>query len=95
MPALDLAGITDLGTLGALISKSQLVVSNDTGISHVAAALKTPSVVLFPVPPSVRWAPQNERLHKRVWQAMDKHPDEILPQVEAHLGSVYSQAGSA
>ena len=93
--AIDLAGKTDLGMLGALISKAQLVVSNDTGISHVAAAVKTPSVVLFPVPPSVRWAPQNERLHKRVWDAMGKHPDEILPHVEEHLSSVRAQSVSA
>lgn len=91
-PAIDLAGKTDLGTLGALISKARLVVSNDTGISHVAAAVKTPSVILFPVPPSIRWAPKNEQLHKRIWQAMDKDPEEILPHVENHLNSVYADA---
>ncbi len=83
--SVDLAGKTDLGTLGALVSKARLIVSNDTGISHVAAAVKTPSVILFPVPPSIRWAPQNEQLHKRIWQAMNMHPNEVLPQVEEHL----------
>jgi len=92
--AVDLAGKTNLGTLGALVSRAQLVVSNDTGVSHVAAALKTPSVVLFPVSPSVRWAPQNEKLHKRVWQAMDKEPEQILPQVEEHLSSLDAHAVS-
>ena len=91
-PAIDLAGQTTLGTLGALISKARLVVSNDTGISHVAAAVKTPSVILFPVPPSIRWAPQNTQLHCRIWDAMAKPPSEILPHVEEHLATVHAQA---
>jgi len=91
-PAIDLAGKTTLGTLGALISKARLVVSNDTGISHVAAAVKTPSVILFPGPPSIRWAPQNTQLHRRVWDAMGKPPSEILPHVEEHLAAVQAQA---
>lgn len=91
-PAVDLAGKTDLGTLAALVSKARLVVSNDTGMSHVAAALKTPSVILFPVAESNRWAPQNEQLHRRIWQAMHKEPREVLPQVEEHLDQIHAQA---
>jgi ADP-heptose:LPS heptosyltransferase len=83
--AIDLAGKTSLGSLGALVSRARLVVSNDTGISHIAAALKTPSVILFPVSESIRWAPPNERLHKRIWDAMGKPPSEVLPRVEEHL----------
>jgi len=88
--AIDLAGITNLGTLGALVSQAKLIVSNDTGISHVAAARKTPSVILFPVPESVRWAPKDQDLHRRIWDAMPLTPDEILPQVEEHLDKLYS-----
>lgn len=88
-PAVDLTGKTDLGTLGALISKAHLVVSNDTDTSHVAAALKTPSVTLFPVPESIRWAPQNQQLHRRVWDAMGKEPAQVLPHVEDHLNNLY------
>jgi ADP-heptose:LPS heptosyltransferase len=89
-PAIDLAGKTNLGTLGALVSKAHLVVSNDTGVSHVAAALKTPSVILFPVPESIRWAPQNAQLHKRIWQAMGRPPSEVLPLVEEHLDTIHA-----
>lgn len=88
--AVDLAGKTSLGALGALVSKARLVFSNDTGVSHVAAALKTPSVILFPVPESLRWAPKNGQLHKRIWDAMGLPPSEILPRVEEHLEAVYA-----
>jgi ADP-heptose:LPS heptosyltransferase len=87
---IDLAGKTDLGTLGALVSKAHLVITNDTGMSHVAAALKIPSAVLFAVSDSIRWAPQNEQLHTRIWDAMKKMPSEIIPQIERHLMSVYA-----
>lgn len=45
-PALDLAGRTTLWSLGALVEWAAQVVCNDTGISQVAAALGTPSVVI-------------------------------------------------
>ena len=62
-PALDLAGVTDLGTFAALIARCDLLVTNDTGASHLAAAARTPSVVLFgPSRPS-RWAPLDRDRH--------------------------------
>src|SRR3712207_8178365 len=42
-PAIDLAGMTDLGEFAAVISALDLLVTNDTGASHVAAATGTPS----------------------------------------------------
>lgn len=84
-PVIDLAGETGLGTLGALVSQARLVLSNDTGMSHVAAAVQTPSVVLFATPDPERWGPQNRRLHKVVRQAMGLMPAEILSLAENHL----------
>jgi ADP-heptose:LPS heptosyltransferase len=46
-PATLLAGRTTLRQLGACLEQAALVVSNDTGILHVAAALGRPVVALY------------------------------------------------
>jgi ADP-heptose:LPS heptosyltransferase len=63
MPALDFTGRTDLGGLAALIAQARLVVSNDTGISHVAAAVATPSVIVSCGSDARRWAPLDRERH--------------------------------
>jgi heptosyltransferase-2 len=45
--ALDLSGETDLETLAALLEACQVVICNDSGPMHLAAALGTPVVALF------------------------------------------------
>lgn len=62
-PALDLAGATDLGTLAALLARLTLLVTNDTGASHLAAATGTYSVVLFGPSRPAQWAPLNQARH--------------------------------
>lgn len=63
-PAIDLAGETPLGTLGAILRRSALLLCNDTGVSHVADALKTPSVVISTGENPARWAPPDGHLHR-------------------------------
>jgi ADP-heptose:LPS heptosyltransferase len=63
-PALDLAGRTSLGGLAALISRARLVVANDTSVSHVAAAMRTPSVIVACGSDPQRWAPLDRELHR-------------------------------
>lgn len=67
-PALDLAGRTDLFGLGALVERARLVVCNDTGMSHVAAALRRPSVVVSSGADVARWAPLDPGLHRVLWR---------------------------
>lgn len=65
-PALDLAGMTDLGTFAATIAGLDLLVTNDTGASHLAAATGTRSVVLFGPTRPARWAPLDRARHQVV-----------------------------
>jgi ADP-heptose:LPS heptosyltransferase len=60
----DLAGKTSLGELAAVVANLDLLVTNDTGVSHVAAATGTPSVVLFGPTRPARWAPLDRKLHR-------------------------------
>jgi ADP-heptose:LPS heptosyltransferase len=65
-PSIDLAGSTDIGMLAALLDEARVLVCNDTGVSHLAAALGIPSVVVFATPLTARWAPLNADLHRTV-----------------------------
>jgi ADP-heptose:LPS heptosyltransferase len=61
------AGRTDLAALAALVSGAARVVCGDTGVSHLATAVGTPSVTLFgPVPPS-EWGPPPLPHHVALW----------------------------
>jgi ADP-heptose:LPS heptosyltransferase len=65
-PCFDLGGQTELGTLAALLERATLVVCNDTGVSHLAAATTTPSVILFTVSDPFRWAPLDKSHHRAI-----------------------------
>jgi ADP-heptose:LPS heptosyltransferase len=54
---LDLTGATPLGPLAALLARAVLVVANDTGIVHLAAAVGTPVVAVGGGSDWTRWRP--------------------------------------
>jgi ADP-heptose:LPS heptosyltransferase len=60
----SLAGRLGLGAFGALLEGARLVVSNDTGASHLAAAVGAPSVVVYTASDPARWAPPDRVLHR-------------------------------
>lgn len=73
-PAQVLAGQTTLWSLGALIERAALLVCNDTGVSHIAAALGTPSVVVSLGAEVSRWAPLDRQRHRVLWEPVPCRP---------------------
>jgi ADP-heptose:LPS heptosyltransferase len=63
-PVIDLTGKTSLGTIGLLIKHASMLISNCTGVSHIAAATKTPSVVISMDGEPERWGPLDRQIHK-------------------------------
>jgi ADP-heptose:LPS heptosyltransferase len=77
--AVDLTGKTSLGAMAALLDACALLVSNDTGVSHLAVALEVPSVVVFSGSDPARWAPLNQKLHRSLGNPLDKDLQPVAP----------------
>jgi ADP-heptose:LPS heptosyltransferase len=57
---LNLSGLTSLSETAAVIQKSCLLVSGDSGVLHIAVGLGMPTVSLFGPGRAKKWAPQGE-----------------------------------
>ena len=62
-PSINAACDISIGALAALMSRSRLLVSNDTGAAHVAAGLGVSSVVVFLSTDPARWAALDTTRH--------------------------------
>lgn len=68
--AINTAGKTSMGAVAALIKDAAMLISNCTGVSHIAAAFGTPSIVLSMDGEPERWGPLNKDLHHTInWLA--------------------------
>jgi ADP-heptose:LPS heptosyltransferase len=70
----DFAGRTSIGALAEIVARASLLVANDTGISHVAAAVGTPSIIVSSGGDAKRWAPLRHDLHQVLAHAVPCRP---------------------
>ncbi|CAG5067592.1 ADP-heptose--LPS heptosyltransferase 2 [Dyadobacter sp. CECT 9623] len=84
-PALDLTGKTGLGEIAQLLKESKLLISNCTGVSHIAAATRTPSIVISMDGEPERWGPLNTTLHKTVDWLREPDMDYVLASLNSLL----------
>ncbi len=72
-PVIDVTGKTSLGTVAVLIRNAFMLIANCTGVAHIAAAVKTQSVIISMDGEPERWAPADKIKHRVIdWT---KHPD--------------------
>lgn len=88
-PAIDLTGQTGLGEIGQLIGEADLLISNCTGVSHIAAAVETPSIVISMDGEPERWGPLNSQLHKTIDWTRHNDFDHVLAEMELLLEEQY------
>lgn len=82
LPSIDLVaayGHLGLGELAAFIKNAAALLSNDTGVSHIAAATKTPGVVIFsPYSDPKRWAPLDRERHISIPEEQSADPMNVV-----------------
>jgi ADP-heptose:LPS heptosyltransferase len=77
-PVINLSGKTTLGAVGVLIKNAALLIANCTGVSHMASAFGTPSVIISMDGEPERWGPLNRNLHKVIDWTKDPGFEKVL-----------------
>lgn len=81
------AGKTSLGAVAALIKNAYALVSNCTGVSYIAAALQTPSVIISMDGEPNRWAPLNKKLHATIDWTQTQDVEVVFGKLRLLLGN--------
>jgi ADP-heptose:LPS heptosyltransferase len=77
---------TDIVRLAALVHAAARIVCGDTGVAHLATALRTPSIVLFGPSSPAHWGPPPDRpWHRALWKGRlgDPHGHTVDPGLAA------------
>jgi predicted lipopolysaccharide heptosyltransferase III len=74
--AVPITTFTDLSLpeITALADRAELFIGNDSGIAHIAAAVNTPSVVIFGSSNRVHWHPWTDAPNEIVYEEMPCQP---------------------
>ncbi|MEW6762545.1 MAG: glycosyltransferase family 9 protein [Pseudomonadota bacterium] len=84
-PVIEAAAPISIGAMAALMSRSRLLICNDTGVSHIAAGLGLNSVVVFSKADIARWAPLDRLRHRCIWDPAAERSAVVLEHARALL----------
>lgn len=90
-PAIDLTGQTSLGAIGNLISNAYMLIANNTGVAQIAAATRTPSIIISMDGEPARWASMDSTIHHVIDWSLAPYPEKVFSAVE-HLFQQQSAA---
>jgi ADP-heptose:LPS heptosyltransferase len=83
--------------LAAVIASAGAVLCGDTGVSHLATAMGTPSLTLFgPTPPGLWGPPAGDPRHRVIWRGREGDPHASRPDpglTEIGVSDVMSELG--
>ncbi len=79
--AYNTCGKTTLGAVAVLIKNAFALISNCTGVSHIAAAFGTPSIVISLHGEPERWSPLNKLKHRTIDWTQTPHFDLVMAQL--------------
>jgi ADP-heptose:LPS heptosyltransferase len=79
--AYNMAGKTTLGAVAVLIKNAFALISNCTGVSHIAAAYGTQSVVISMHGEPERWSPLDQLKHRTIDWTKTPHVNIVMDQV--------------
>jgi hypothetical protein len=90
--AVDAAVPLSIGAMAALMSRARLLICNDTGVSHIAAGLRLPSVVIFSKANMQRWSPLDQARHRCIWDPEGLHAAAVLEHARTLLREASTSA---
>jgi len=84
--------MTTLGSMGVLLRDSALLIAKCTGVAHMPAALRTPSLIISMDGEPHRWAALDHSIHKTIDWTMSHSLEDVFAAFEELLpiGSVFS-----